>query len=286
MALPRLNRRQWDFGDYRLIMDLEREEPAIGAAELDPDRKRREREFHNDRFSHESREAVGRFYAVLSQSGALYRSEAVARCGDSVVLEYGCGPGSIAFLLSQTARSVVGIDISDVAIASARKTALERCPGRRLEFAVMDAERLAFDDNTFDLICGRAILHHLDLERSFREIARTLKPGGAGVFYEPLGHNPAIRLYRHLTPAIRTPDEHPLLMRDFRLARRYFERVQMRPFCLLSLLAVPFRARSWFPRLVGWLDAADQALFRLPLMGRFAWTSVVVLENPRKDALA
>src|SRR3546814_4334755 len=46
--------------------------------------------------------------------------------------------------------------------------------------------------------------------------SRVLRPGGRAVFIEPLGLNPAIELYRRFTPSARTPDEHPLLRRDFR----------------------------------------------------------------------
>jgi ubiquinone/menaquinone biosynthesis C-methylase UbiE len=46
-----------------------------------------------------------------------------------------------------------------------------------------DAERLPFDDASFDLVIGHAILHHIpDLGRAFREFGRVLAPGGTVVF--------------------------------------------------------------------------------------------------------
>lgn len=42
-----------------------------------------------------------------------------------------------------------------------------------------DAERLPFDDETFDVVVGHAVIHHLpDVEQAFREMLRVLRPGG------------------------------------------------------------------------------------------------------------
>jgi ubiquinone/menaquinone biosynthesis C-methylase UbiE len=46
-----------------------------------------------------------------------------------------------------------------------------------------DAESLPFEDESFDLVIGHAILHHIpDLRRAFREFARVLAPGGTVLF--------------------------------------------------------------------------------------------------------
>jgi ubiquinone/menaquinone biosynthesis C-methylase UbiE len=57
----------------------------------------------------------------------------------------------------------------------------------RLDLAVetcaADAERLPFEDASFDLVLGHAVLHHIpDLDRAFAEFARVLAPGGTVVF--------------------------------------------------------------------------------------------------------
>ena len=44
---------------------------------------------------------------------------------------------------------------------------------------VADAERIPYDDNTFDIVVGHAVIHHIpDVEAAFREVLRVLKPGG------------------------------------------------------------------------------------------------------------
>src|SRR3546814_19128134 len=83
--------------------------------------------------------------------------------------------------------------------------------GLHATFSVDNAEQTSFPDASFDRIGGSGILHHLDLDRAYAEIARLLKPGGRAVFLEPLGHNPLLTAYRDRTPRMRTEDKnHPL----------------------------------------------------------------------------
>ena len=122
------------------------------------------------------------------------------------VLECGCSDGALTYVLAPLQpRSITGIDISRNAIEQARA---ER--GHLAEYLVMDAAAMTFPDNRFDLVLGRAILHHLDVEQALLDIYRVLRPGGHAVFMEPLRGNPLARLFRALTPKARTPDEAPL----------------------------------------------------------------------------
>src|SRR5699024_6047112 len=55
--------------------------------------------------------------------------------------------------------------------------------GLDVDGRVADAETIPYDDDTFDLVVGHAILHHIpDVEKSLREVLRVLKPGGRFVF--------------------------------------------------------------------------------------------------------
>jgi len=49
--------------------------------------------------------------------------------------------------------------------------------------ATTEAETLPFEDESFDLVFGHAVLHHIpDLDRAFAEFKRVLRPGGAIAF--------------------------------------------------------------------------------------------------------
>jgi ubiquinone/menaquinone biosynthesis C-methylase UbiE len=98
-------------------------------------------------------------------------------------LEIGAGTGY--FSLNLIGCGVIGsatcVDISEGMLAALQANA--RRLGMTVDVAAADASRLPFDDASFDLVFGHAVLHHLpDLERAFAEFFRVVKPGGTVVF--------------------------------------------------------------------------------------------------------
>ncbi len=98
-------------------------------------------------------------------------------------LEIGSGTGYFSLNLMQLGlfERLVATDISPGMLAELHSTA------GRLGLAVRtectDAERLPFEDRSFDLALGHAVLHHLpDLQTSFEELRRVLRPGGTILF--------------------------------------------------------------------------------------------------------
>jgi SAM-dependent methyltransferase len=245
-------------------------------------KREREQAFHDTAFAESTRAPVWSFYKVARSSRRAFRDWLVAEgLTGNRVLEYGSGVSAQAFFLAAHGADVVGIDISPVAVEQGRARAASEHLEDRIEFRVMDAERLDFPDRTFDLVCGSAVLHHLDLSLAYPEIARVLRPGGSAIFVEPLGHNPLINAYRNRTPSLRTVDEHPLLVRDLWQAREYFRQVDVRFFHLAALAALPFRDRSRFPAILSVLEPLDQWLFRVaPPLRKHAWMSVFRMFDP------
>jgi len=246
----------------------------------------REQAFHDAAYSMPTRQRVWGYYRIIRASRQAFRDKLIAEgLADKLVLEYGSGVMAQAFFLAAEGARVAGIDISPVAVERGRRRAAEEHLGERVTFEVMDGESLKFPDATFDLVCGSGVLHHLDLDRGYAEIGRVLKPGGAAVFVEPMGHNPLINAYRRRTPELRTPDEHPLLLHDLEQAQAYFGSVHSEFFHLASLAAIPLRDRPGFDRVLGALDALDRRLFRLmPPLRRHAWMVVLRLAEPLKNA--
>lgn len=240
-------------------------------------RQEREREFHDRRFTDGPRRNARKYYDVDSGK-PVYRDLVLARAGAGVrALEYGCGTGSLAIELARRGADVVGIDISPVAIRTARRRT--KRAGVVATFRPMDAQDLDFPDGSFDLVSGSGILHHLDLAPAAAEIRRVLRPGGVAVFVEPLGHNPLINLYRRLTPSMRSVDEQPLRIDSIGEIAAGFDGCRVRHFDLVALAGVPFRRFGWSTRLVDALGRVDRWLFaRSSIARRWAWVVVIELE--------
>jgi SAM-dependent methyltransferase len=98
-------------------------------------------------------------------------------------LEIGAGTGyfTLNLMLAGAVGEATCTDISPGMLSALRANA-ERL-GLDVETVATDAERLPFDDASFDLAMGHAILHHIpDLPRAFEEFRRVLKPGGTLLF--------------------------------------------------------------------------------------------------------
>jgi SAM-dependent methyltransferase len=269
---PSLTRRSYSGG-----MDSFTPAPAQDA-ELER-RLEAERAFHNAKFAGEEHQPSSAIYELPRVAYRWFEGEVQPLARGAEVLEFGCGGSSYAVKLSQWSGRVTAIDISDEAVEETRRRVEDAGFAAQTRLIRMNAEELDFPEGSFDLVVGRAILHHLDLEKSYAAIARVLKPGGAAIFLEPLAHNPLINLYRRMTPNLRTEDEHPLTMRDLAAARKHFGEVRLRYFTLLSIGALAAaKAPRLFGAMVKGLDKADAALFRVaPLAGRWAWTAGMVM---------
>lgn len=187
---------------------------------IDIDRKKIEREkaFHNNRYASDSenRSATGKYYRLKKQLDEQFLRNVINKSHNGSILEIGCGPNINTPHWIETTKEAWAIDISEVAIEQGRQRLANTTSKAHL--AVMNAEAMNFENNRFDVVCGKGILHHLDLKKAYSEIARVLKPDGMALFLEPLGHNPIINLYRKFTPQMRSDDEPRLLHSGLKLA--------------------------------------------------------------------
>ena len=98
-------------------------------------------------------------------------------------LEIGAGTGYFSLNLLQTGvvQEATCTDISPGMLTTLEHNA--HALGLNVTTQACDAAELPFGDESFDLVLGHAVLHHLpDLDRAFEEFSRVLKPGGTLFF--------------------------------------------------------------------------------------------------------
>jgi ubiquinone/menaquinone biosynthesis C-methylase UbiE len=144
------------------------------------------------------------------------------------VLDVGTGAGLLPFELLQAGTAVgpvVGIDISTGMIAAARAKAQRAgLPESRLRFEQMDAESLAFEDASFDVVLSAFALTHVPHpDVALRECLRVLRPGGRIVI--ALGSRPALFSLDTVTHGVRELRRRLAARRGRRLSADLLDRI-------------------------------------------------------------
>lgn len=107
--------------------------------------------------------------------------------GESKILDLGTGSGYLAFPLAKARPDclVTGLDIvGETLLRDLEEAKKEQI--RNIEFIKYSGEELPFDNNSYDVVMSRYALHHFpDLQDTFHELYRILKPGGQFLFADP-----------------------------------------------------------------------------------------------------
>lgn len=99
------------------------------------------------------------------------------------VLDIGTGPGFFPLLLSEMGHHVTAIDCTESMLETARENV--KAAGFDVSFHLMDAHKLDFDDNSFDLILTRNVTWLMyNPAQAYQEWHRVLKPGGRLMIFD------------------------------------------------------------------------------------------------------
>jgi len=267
----------------RLVARLDEEARSADAswkARLPP-RKRSELEFHDEHRAHHEGVSLDqeghenlKYYATVARSRQYVLDWIRRKAPGRVFLDYACGNGEKAIEAAKAgAELAIGIDISGVSVRNAARSARAAGVADNTYFLQADCEDTRIPADSIDLILCSGMLHHLDLSYAFPEMRRILKTGGRCLAVEALNVNPLIRLYRRLTPAMRTAWEtdHILAPRDLRFARRFFNLENVRYWHLFSIAATPFRNGPGFEAVLRLANAIDDLVLQLPGLRLMAW---------------
>ncbi len=122
----------------------------------------REKEFHNKLHSREKKRFENIFYKAISNLFDDFYDYLKNHIRNKDVLDFGCGIGSITEkVISYKPRNISGIDISDESISIAKKRSREL--NLNIQYLVQNCEKTTLKSNSFDIIYGSVILHHIDL---------------------------------------------------------------------------------------------------------------------------
>ncbi len=194
------------------------------------------------------------------------------------VLDVGCGTGSLAFYLAQEGANVIGIDLSRNLIEHCKEQS--KILGMSIEFRVMNAQIPDFEDESFDIILGSRIIHHLpDIGLFFNKCKRLLKKNGFIAFIEPLKKNPIVELNRKFfAPKERTKHEHPLYISDIIKTGKIFGNLEHYEFFLLSPLAMYFSRFINKPYIFKItykvFNLIEKPLYRIEFLKEYCWQTV------------
>jgi len=244
------------------------------------DRKIKELEFHNrdrdpefvetaatDSDTFEKFYGNKKFYRTVQRSTEYVDDWIKVNAKGKVFLDFACGNGEHAIKASESgAELALGLDISDVSINNAEQEATKRKLENILFFQA-DCEDTKLPDDSVDVIICSGMLHHLDLSYVFPELRRILKDKGKILAIEALDYNPFIKLYRLITPDMRTEWEkaHILSFADLKFAERFFDVKNVKYWHVVSY------AGAYLEKLLPFLNFMDSIMERIPLLRVMSW---------------
>lgn len=214
------------------------------------------------------------------------------------ILDVGAGLGEASVYFALKGAKVVASDLSPAMGRFQQRLAAHH--GVAVQCHTGPAETLDLGGQ-FDVVYAANLIHHLtDKEGFLAEADRLLKPGGVFVAWDPLRYNPIINVYRRLATEVRTEDERPLGIEDYRLVRSRFRDSKMQFFWLSTQVLflkyflfdrkhpnsvrywkriyeeTPDSLRWWRP--FQWLDSA--ILLRIPGLRWLSWNAVFIGRKP------
>ena len=170
-----------------------------------------------------------------------YLIKRVAAQGNEHALEVAAGTCICGRALAPFVKDITCLDLTEEMLAQGKKLAKES-QIRNISFQTGNAEKLPYEDETFDLVITRLSLHHfVNPEKMFHEMKRVLKKGGKLVVWDMEATEESLRAIDDKIETMRDPSHTRIL------SRKEFEKLFENDFtlqCEESTL-VPVNLKSW-----------------------------------------
>lgn len=222
-------------------------------------------------------ESVWNWESAAGKKRAKRRAQLLIETGKitnaAYALEIGCGTGVFTRKIYETTRcNIIAIDISEDLLKIAKEKLSE------IDFRIGDAMNLDFHENTFDVVFGSSVLHHLDMEKAYKEILRVLKPGGRIVFAEPNMLNPQIFFQKNI-PVLKkylsdSPDETAIIRWETKRQLEIigFKKINIFPYDFLHPATPSF--------LTACIQAVEKIVEKIPILKEIAGSVIIFAEKP------
>jgi len=128
-----------------------------------------------------ARESLDYFHWRVNQYPGYLELAPVAGLDNLDVVDFGCGPGHDLVGIGHYSRpkSLMGFDVSELALGLARKRLDLNDFGKTVETRLISNQKLDIADESVDYIHSSGVLHHVpDLPRTLEELHRVLRHNG------------------------------------------------------------------------------------------------------------
>ncbi|MBL7085936.1 MAG: class I SAM-dependent methyltransferase [Candidatus Cloacimonetes bacterium] len=197
----------------------------------------KEEKFHDDWAKNENIDDIDviKMNESVTAPEMRYITKNILSHGGSTLLDVGSGLGEASVYFASKGFQVTALDISKEMLTCTEKLASKN--NVELNTVHSTAENLNIDkDKKFDIIYVGNLFHHVNIDETLSKLTRHLNGDGILVSWDPLAYNPAINIYRNIATDVRTKDEHPLTLDDFKTFDKHFSLVKKKYFWFSTLI--------------------------------------------------
>lgn len=203
------------------------------------------------------------------------------------ILELGGGSGALTVFLAKIGARITVIDSSPVAVEKMKAMIKKNNLESSIEVFCLNANEAEKLGETYDMVIGEFILHHIEPFMNFSVIlSKLIKKNGKGVFLENSSRNRILMCFRNRLvgkfgiPKYGDQEEYPFELKEIEILKRKFIGISVfyPEFMFFSLLSTYiFRKNKIMGNIFNKLDELCYAY--LPILRKYSYRQIIELKN-------